>query len=302
MRLPGEVLCPRQTGVAARLPARGVMSAVLEERRHACGPARDVADRTIRRRRAADFVQDGRIAGHDRCAARQRLGDGQREPFAIRGLQHERGPSIDRRKDAVIDERHFDDVAVQAQRAGQTALRGRERAADLDQPQARMRLPECGDDVEQDVDALARDRAADVQQLEAIVLGRTEKRDGFAIGAGIGSRAARRVYAVRHHHDTLSWNHCRRDQLVARRGAHTQDLLCRSHSLEQQPAERAFDDRAFVEPGNTPRKASKIVARDDRPAGRQSRRQMRVAMVDDMEEVEVGGASNAATSDSPRRD
>ena len=153
--------------------------------------------------------------------------------------------------------------------AGEPPLARRERTADLDQPNARIAPAQSGDDIQQHVDALARNRAADVQQLDTVVGRRTEKRGGLSIRARLGSSAARGMHTVWYHDDAFGGNDRGRHQRVARRGAHAQDLPRRSHSLEQSPAERPFDDRPAVGPGEHAAKGVEVVAGDERPACRQ---------------------------------
>ena len=159
-------------------------------------------------------------------------------------------------------------MAVQAERGGEPPLAGRERPSDLDQTNARIAPAQRGDDAQQDVDALAPDRAAHVQELETTAVWRTEKRDGFSIRARIGSRPVRRMHAVRYHDDPFGGNDRGRHQRVARGQADAQDLSRRAHALEQPAAERPFDDRAAFGPGSTPRKASRSwQVTIDRPGG-----------------------------------
>ena len=94
----------------------------------------------------------------------------------------------------------------------------RKGTADPDQANARMRPAQRGDDTQQHVDALARNGAADVQQLNLPATGGTEKRVGLFIRVRLRSRSERGMHAVRHNNDAVRRNDSRRDQPVARGG------------------------------------------------------------------------------------
>ena len=164
----------------------------------------------------------------------------------------------------------------------------RKGTAHPDQPNARMQPAQSGDDIQQHVDALARNRAADVQQLDMPATGadRAATRPVDPRRAPV-SRAVQGMHAVWHDDDTFGRNRRRRDQLVARGCAPAQDLPRRFHPVEESPAECPLDDRTAVRSREHAAKRVQIVAGDERPACWQVRRQMRIAVVDDVEEIEV---------------
>ena len=69
-----------------------------EERQGGVGPGGEVGDGAIDGRGAADLAEDGQVAGQQRCAAGQGLGDRQAEPFGVARLKHQRGPAVDGRE------------------------------------------------------------------------------------------------------------------------------------------------------------------------------------------------------------
>ena len=104
VRPPVEALRPRGAFRLPPTPGIGIVGALVEKRGRGRGPSLHVTGRTVGRRRAADLTKRRQVAGHDRRAAGHGLGDRQTEPFAVRGLQQQRGASIDGRQHAPIDE------------------------------------------------------------------------------------------------------------------------------------------------------------------------------------------------------
>ena len=178
-------------------------------------------------------------------------------------------------------------MTVQTQPAGQPPLAGREGAADLDQPNARIAAG-----AERRRRSAARRRAC----AESCCRRAAARHDGrrpdrgasrpsrSASGSDRGLHAGCTPYGTT---TTRSAGDRRRDQLVARGGAPHRIFRAALIPFSScRPSARSTSDPP-ADPGSTPRKASRSWQRDERPACRQPRRQMRIAVVDDVEEIEV---------------
>jgi hypothetical protein len=164
---PAEVGRAVEAAGPARLPARGVGFPLAQEPQDGVDPDGGLLDRAIVHGAAADLAQDGNVTRDHRRAVRERFDDRQAEPFTIRRQQGERAAPVDRTERRPIDERQDVDRLEHAEIARADPLLGGERTAHPGEPRVRPRPAHAGEDFEQDVDPLPRDRAADVQQLHA---------------------------------------------------------------------------------------------------------------------------------------
>ena len=92
---------------------------------------------------------------------------GKPNPFAVRRQQHEGSSPVQRRQGIAINKWKLDDGACDAEFLRQRALRRRQWAADPKQSNITTRGANASENLEQHVDPLAWNRAANMQQLDA---------------------------------------------------------------------------------------------------------------------------------------
>ena len=195
----GDVSGPVETGgLGESVGAAGLEGIVfettaVEEFESGLGPSGDVGDGSINDRRAADFAQDGEIAGEDRRAGGKGLDDGKAEAFGVAGEEDQIGAAIDRGELVRLKAAENDDRIGDPQDAGSTDQVVLERIADLDQPRFGKRAADTGEGFEQDVDPLSRDVRADVQYLRGVNPFRTGKSRRLGIGGRHGFGRKRRI-------------------------------------------------------------------------------------------------------------
>ena len=178
--------------------------------------------------------------------------------------------------------------------------------ADPGQPRVRPRPAHAGEDVEQHVDPLPRDRAADVQQLHAAPA-RSQHPRRLDVRRGVRPRARRPCRVPLGITDEPILREAReRHQRAARRLAvarHVRGRGAAGQDPARHPAERQrapllvrLQDRS---------EGVEVVAGDERAAGGQPVQQMRVAVIDQMVDVEAAAAPRARADSrrtAPRRD
>jgi hypothetical protein len=104
-----------------------------------------------------------------------------------RRLHDDGRAAINRRERPLVEPRQFGDAVCQSEIAHALPLLRRERPAGAHEVQARIVPPRAGEHVEQHVDALARDRAPDVQHVDGVWRGRgqsSRRAIGIRIGCG----------------------------------------------------------------------------------------------------------------------
>ena len=141
--------------------------------------------------------------------------------------------------------------------------------------------------VEQDVDPLARDGAADVQDLGALGIDGAEQPRRFRIGQGIGARRARGMHAVRHDDEARGGDDAGLHERVARGARAAHHAAGAADAVDQPSRERARQRRPPPPPGQRRLEGIEVVAHHQRPLRRQIGREMRVAVIDDVEQIEV---------------
>jgi len=142
--------------------------------------------------------------------------------------------------------------------------------------------------VQQHVDALAGNRAADVQKLGVARRSRAEQARGFNVGGGLSVRRTARVRAVRHDRAAIGsdsspgYERVPRGVAVAgnmsRLAQPGQDVTRHRTEYRRSALQRWIENTA---------EGIEIVARHDRPFRRQTMHEMRVAVIDDVKHIEV---------------
>ena len=142
---------------------------------------------------------------------------------------------------------------------------------------------------QQHVNPLARDRAADVQQIdEGPAL--TEQPRGVDVGRRLGVRRAARMRAVRHDRRAVRGDAGLCHQRVARGVAVARDVTGLLQPVQNVAGHRAEHRRSRLELRvEHAAEGVQIVARDDRPPGREPVDELRVAVVDDVKQIEALG-------------
>ena len=152
------------------------------------------------------------------------------------------------------------------------------------------------ENLQQHVDAFARDRAADVQEIDSAAAGLGtigEQR----VHPGFDGRFRRRgqlgPQAEAHDAGALGWDESARQQFVARCGAVAADVRRLLQTCEDAPGHRA-EQPAAPAAGRFPETAEsvQVVAGDDGASRRQSVDELTVRVVSEMEQRE-GGALRA---------
>jgi len=138
----------------------------------------------------------------------------------------------------------------------------------------------------QDIDPLPGNGASDVQQIDVALIGRSQQTRNLEFGCEIGLARARRVRSEWHDSQTVSRNQVMGKQSIPGRSTGAHDKGCHpksskcpaNHSPERGGADivLGFD------------KASEcidVMARHQRSAGRQFQDQLRITVVDNMENI-----------------
>ena len=266
----------------------------MEQPRHGRAPVLDIADPAVLDRSSADLAQRGDVARYHRRSASHRFDQGKTEAFALGGLQHDGGAAIQRRERPLVDAAERHDAIGNTELAGQALLTRRERPADANETNAGNHPVKGGADAQQHVNPFARRSAADVQELDG-----SRRRRGqplrFSIGHRVGRRRKRVAGAKRHDHQPILAHEPPPDKLVAHRGSIAGDA-CRALQAGQDPARGGLERRRpwlLRRRDNRPERIE-VVTGHDRPIGRQRVDEMCVAVVDDVEHIERGGASETA--------
>ena len=160
---------------------------------------------------------------------------------------------------------------------------------------------DAGEDVEQHVDALARDRAADVQQLDAAP--RPEQPRRLDVGRRVGVRRAAGVGAVGNDRQPI-----RAGSRPASTSASRVASLSHAHvrGLAQTRRESAASSSGTAHERRSSSRLQhraervEVVAGHERAAGRQRVHQVRVAVIDDVEHVEAAAQRRQRRADSRR--
>ena len=268
---------------------------LVEQPRHRAVPRLDVVERAVDGGVPADLAQRGDVARHDRRPARQRLDYRQAEAFALRRHEQQRAPPIDGGERRPIQGRQDDDRVAEAEIAHERLLRGGERTPDAHQPEVAVGAAQRVEHAQQHVDPLARDRAADVEQVDECPAV-TEQSRGVDVGGRLGVRRAARMRTVRHDRRPLAGNAGLRDEGVAGGVAVAGDVTGLLQPIKNVAGHRAKERRARLERRvEHAAKRVQVVTRDDRPASRKPVDELRVAVVDDVKQIEAVGKPGDAS-------
>jgi hypothetical protein len=181
--------------------------------------------------------------------------------------------------------RQLHDARRQIQLVRQRLLRRGQRSPDAQQPDVGSLNRDSREQLEKQIDALSRNRAAHVHDLDAAW--RSEERFHLGIGLGVGFRRACRVHTQRNHRQSRGIDEPMIRERSPGRLADAQHASRATKSLEHAAAEALREQRPVRSLSKERAKRVGIVAEDDRALGRQHVHEVRIAVVGHVIRVEA---------------